>query len=134
LYRQLDNLQNESELEDYQKALIDRFGPIPKEGQELIRVPRLRWIGHRLGIEKIVLAQDRMSLHLISDPSSLYYSSNAFGKLLQYAALHHRGVQFKQTDKKRIIRIDNIKTVEQAITCLQQIEAINIDNYQKDNA
>lgn len=134
LYRQLDNLKNESELEDFEKALIDRFGPIPKEGKELILVPKLRWIGHRLGIEKIVLAQDKMSLHLISDPSSLYYSSNAFGKLLQYVALHSRGVQFKQTDKKRIIRIDNIKTVQDAISCLQNIEGIQLENYQNNNA
>ncbi|MDY6122867.1 MAG: transcription-repair coupling factor [Porphyromonas sp.] len=127
LYRELDSLNTDEELAAFEQKLIDRFGPIPDEGKQLISVPRLRRIGRRLGIEKIVLAQGKMSLHLIANEASPYYSSPAFAKLLAYATLHNRKVEFKQNRQRRILSIRGILTVDNAIDKLREIEQMSTE-------
>ena len=81
LYRELDNIENEGELEAYRQRLTDRFGAIPRQGIELMNVVTLRRIGKELGIEKIILRGGRMNLQLVANPKSLYYKSSAFESL-----------------------------------------------------
>ncbi|WP_373776750.1 transcription-repair coupling factor [Porphyromonas loveana] len=111
LYRELDNLSTDEELEAFRERMKDRFGQIPPEGEELIRVPHLRQLGRSLGIEKIVLRGGQMSLHLISKEDSPYYQSEAFGRLLAYIAAHTRRCEIRQTGGKRIVRIREVNDV-----------------------
>ncbi|WP_081966606.1 transcription-repair coupling factor [Porphyromonas crevioricanis] len=130
LYRELDSLNTDEELNSFEQRLIDRFGPIPTEGKQLIAVPRLRRIGRSLGIEKIVLSQARMSLHLVTDPNSHYYQSQAFAKLLAYASTHTRRTEFKQVRGKRILSVSHIQSVDDAIACLHQVEQMSTQDIQ----
>ena len=88
LYRELDNLANRNDLnaalEAYRSRLKDRFGAIPDVAEELIRVVPLRVYGKQLGIEKILLKQQKMYLYFVCNPNSPYYQSDAFGKVLHY--------------------------------------------------
>lgn len=121
LYRELDGLSEDRELEDFTSRLRDRFGTLPQETEELIRIPRLRRLGHHLGIEKVVLKGGSMSLHLIADTQSAYYSSETFGKLLSFVARNQRRCEFVQRTGRHIIRIHRIPDVEEAITVLRHI-------------
>src|SRR5690554_3111778 len=75
IYRELDSMETETEIMDFTKRLEDRFGRIPTQGKELIRIVRLRRMAKALGIEKVVLKGGQMILHLIPDPESPYYHS-----------------------------------------------------------
>ena len=86
LYRELDNLHTDEQLAAYRSRLIDRFGPVPQVGEELMRVVPLRRLGQQLGCEKIMLKQGRMTLFFVSNPDSPFYQSPAFDAILSFVA------------------------------------------------
>ena len=121
LYRELDTLVSDNQLEEYRKRLVDRFGTIPPVGEELLRIMPLKWAACRLGIEKIILKQGRMVLYFVSDRESSYFSSQAFGKVLTYAAWHPRECKLRD-DEKRSLLITGVNSVEQALRILTEME------------
>lgn len=121
LYRELDNIENEGELEAYRQRLTDRFGAIPRQGIELMNVVTLRRIGKELGIEKIILRGGRMNLQLVTNPKSLYYKSSAFESLLNYVGNHPRQCVIKEQKGVRMVVIAQVENVKEGITVLQNI-------------
>ena len=128
LYRELDGLRNEEQLLDFRKRLIDRFGVLPEPAEELLDVIRLRWICGRLGIEKILLKGERMTMYLVQHKEA-YWQSQQFGNIIQYAVTRpERCSLHEETDKKglktgrRYVTITNVKTINGAITLLFKIE------------
>ena len=122
LYRELDNIETEDELQEFIKRIEDRFGKIPAEGQSLIQVVRLRWLAMRYGIEKLVLKNERMTAFLVSNPQSPYYQSEPFGRLLQYMTSHPRQCQLREQNLRRSVVFSDVKTVEKAYEILQSVE------------
>lgn len=122
LYRELDNMEKETDIIKFRERLEDRFGKIPAEGRELIMVVRLRSLAKILGIEKVVLKSGRMSLFLISNPGSPYYQSKAFDKLLTYIQKYPRSCELKERNGKRSVSIQHIPNVETA--CMALLEVI----------
>ena len=114
LYRELDKMEEERDILAFTERLEDRFGKIPKEGQELIRVVRLRRMAKNLGIEKVVLKKGQMSLYLVSNPDSPYYESTAFDKLLKFVQKYPRLCNLREQNGKRSITIKEVPTVEKA--------------------
>ncbi len=128
LYRELDSLRSEEQLLDFRKRLIDRFGALPEAAEELLDVVRLRWICCRLGIEKILLKGERMTMYLVQHKDA-YWQSEVFGNMIQYAATRpERCMLNEERDKKgvptgrRYITITNVKTINGAMTLLSKIE------------
>jgi len=125
LYRELDNLANshrlEADLEAYRKRLIDRFGEIPAVAEELINVVPLRVIGKQLGIEKIMLKQQKMYLYFVSIPDSPYYQSEAFGKVINYMTQNVRRCNLREANGKRSMVVNDIPSVEVALTICRAI-------------
>jgi transcription-repair coupling factor (superfamily II helicase) len=122
IYRELDSIENEAKLTEFITKLKDRFGTIPKEGEELIRVVRLRWLSKKLGIEKIVLKQDKMAMYLPSNPDSPYYLGHTFGKFLTYIQQYPRICDLREQGNKRSLIIKNITNVASACRCLEDIQ------------
>jgi transcription-repair coupling factor (superfamily II helicase) len=125
LYRELDNLANshhlENDLEAYRKRLVDRFGVIPKVAEELINVVPLRVLGKQMGIEKIMLKQQKMYLYFVSNPDSLYYQSEAFGSILNYVSKHPRQCNFREANGKRSVVIASVASVTESLTICRAI-------------
>ncbi len=128
LYRELDNLHSEDQLLEYRKRLIDRFGVLPEPAEELLSVVRLRWLCCRLGIEKILLKGERMTMYLVQNKDA-YWQSEVFGRIIQYAVSRaERCSLHEETDKKgiktgrRYVTITNVKTIAGAINLLSKIE------------
>jgi transcription-repair coupling factor (superfamily II helicase) len=128
LYRELDSLHSEEQLVEYKKRLIDRFGPLPEPAEELLSVVRLRWLCCRLGIEKILLKGERMTMYLVQHKDA-YWQSEQFGNMIQYAVTRpERCMLHEEKDKKgiptgrRYVTITNVKTIAGAITLLSKIE------------
>jgi transcription-repair coupling factor (superfamily II helicase) len=121
LYRELDNLSDDEALERYRKRLIDRFGPVPSQGEELMRVVSLRRIGKQLGIEKVMLKQGRMTLIFVSNANSPFYQSEAFDSILNYVGRNPRRCQLREQNGRRSMVIGNVGTVEAAVQLLNDI-------------
>jgi transcription-repair coupling factor (superfamily II helicase) len=128
LYRELDGLRSEEQLLDFRKRLIDRFGALPEAAEELLDVVRLRWICCRLGVEKILLKGERMTMYLVQHKDA-YWQSEVFGNMIQYAATRpERCMLVEERDKKgfptgrRYITITNVKTINGAMTLLHKVE------------
>ena len=122
LYRELDNIEDDHALDDYRKRLIDRFGPIPKEGEELMRVVRLRRIGKRLGCEKLTLRNGKMVMQFVSNPLSAYYKSKAFDSVLNYIGRNPRRCAIKEVKGRRLMHVDSINSVEEAVAVLKDMD------------
>ena len=125
LYRELDNLANSTQLElqldAYRKRLLDRFGPIPDVSEELILVVPLRVAGKQLGIEKIMLKQQKMYFYFVSREDSPYFQSEAFGRILHFVANNPRQCNFREGSGKRSVVISGVPTVASALSICQQI-------------
>lgn len=122
LYRELDKMEEERDILAFTERLKDRFGKIPKEGKELIRVVRLRRIARKLGMEKLVLKKGLMSIFLVANQDSPYYQSEAFDKLLAFIQKHPRECMIRDANGKRSIVVKNVSTVETACALLEEIE------------
>ena len=125
LYRELDNLANshrlDADLDAYRKRLTDRFGTIPDVAEELIRVVPLRVYGKQLGVEKIMLKQQKMYLYFVSNTDSPYYQSEAFGRVLEYVSRNPRQCNFREANGKRSIVISSVNSVGDALTICRNI-------------
>ncbi|MBO4518895.1 MAG: transcription-repair coupling factor [Paludibacteraceae bacterium] len=128
LYRELDSLHSEEQMLDFRKRLIDRFGALPEPAEELLSVVRLRWLCCRLGIEKILLKGERMTMYFVQHKEA-YWQSEQFGNIIQYAVTRpERCSLHEEKDKKgkptgrRYATITNVKTITGAINLLSKIE------------
>ena len=126
LYRELDKLELDKDVDAFKARLIDRFGAIPPEGEELIRIVPLRRIAKRLGIEKIFLKSGRMTLFFVSNPDSPYYQSEAFGKIIGYMSRYPRQCNLREQNGKRSMIIKDVKDVQSAVRELQEITSIQL--------
>ena len=122
LYRELDNIDNDDELDAYRQRLIDRFGAIPHEGEELLQVVALRRYGKSLGCEKIILKQGRMQMQFVSNPNSAYYRSATFGKVLDFIAANARRCNLKEVNGKRSMVVSGVPTVGEAVKVLLKVK------------
>ena len=123
LYRELDNIIDDRELDAYRQRLIDRFGPVPHEGEELLQVVPLRRLGKRLGCEKLILKQDSMRMQFVSNTASAYYKSQAFDKVLRYIGNNPRRCNLKEISGKHIMIVSGVKTVGDAVAVLREIDS-----------
>ena len=127
LYRELDTLHSEQQLLDYRKKLIDRFGPLPEEADELLSVVKLRWLCCQLGIEKVFLKQEQLTIFFVQRKEA-YWQSEAFGKIIQFIIERpQRCTIHEEFDKKgnktgrRYATIKNVKTIGGAIHLLSKV-------------
>ena len=121
LYRELDNIASEDDLQAYRKRLIDRFGAVPPQGEELMRVVLLRKLGRQLGCEKIILKQGTMSMQFVSNQDSPFYQSKAFGRIIDYVMNNARRCNFRDAHGHRLIRIAGVPSVAEALTVMKNM-------------
>ena len=124
LYRELDNIEDDNELAAYRQRLIDRFGPIPHEGEELMNVVALRRVGKRLGCEKLMLKQGRMTMQFVSNPMSAYYKSKAFDNVLNYIGRHPRRCDLKEVKGRRMMHVSEVESANEGLSILREIDGM----------
>ena len=125
LYRELDKLELDRDVDAFKSRLIDRFGKIPPEGEELIRIVPLRRLAKRLGVEKVFLKAGRMTLYFVSNLESPYYQSKSFGKIIEYMSKYPRICNLREQDGKRSMVVRHVATVEEAVAILQEMVGMN---------
>ena len=121
LYRELDGLEDDAAVEAFAKRMQDRFGPMPKQGRDLMAVPKLRRMGKELGAEKIILKNGAMAIQFVSRQDSAYYKSEAFGKVIGYACSNPRECGLSESNGRRQMHVAGIATVGAAVEKLSRI-------------
>ena len=116
LYQELDSIERESDLDAFEERLRDRFGEIPPVARELLRIPRLRRMARRLGVEKVVLKQGSMYIHFVDDTNRAYYESVAFGRILSWFQANVARCQIRDRQGKRSFVISRVPSVEAAVS------------------
>jgi transcription-repair coupling factor (superfamily II helicase) len=121
LYRRIDSLTNEEELNKFILDMEDRFGKLPNSTLELLDVVKLRWLAIDMGIERIFLKAQQMRIHFVSDSTSLFFQSEIFQRILQNMQKIGDNCQMQEKNEKLILVINNVKTVKKAFNQLQKL-------------
>lgn len=128
LYRELDGLTLDKDVDAFRARLEDRFGALPAETQELLRIVPLRRLAARQGIERVFLKGGRMTLFFVANPESPYFQSQAFGKLIDYMMKYTRRCDLRDQNGKRSMVVKDVSNVETAVSVLQEIVALPMDS------
>jgi transcription-repair coupling factor (superfamily II helicase) len=125
LYSKLSNLETEEELQIFETEIIDRFGRIPKQVEDLLNSVRIKWIAKGLGLEKVILKQKRMMGYFVANQQSEFYHTEAFSKMLKYVQQNGKSCVMKEKETKNGLRLlitfIKIDTVKIALEILQKI-------------
>ena len=122
LYSELDRTKTEEALMQFTEHLIDRFGPIPKQVNDLLNTVRLRWIAKDLGFEKILLRHHNMTAYFVSNQASKYYESSTYMQIMQYIMSHPKRTALKETNDKLQLTVKEVETVTQALELLREMK------------
>ena len=123
LYSELDRTKTEEQLMKFTDHLIDRFGPIPKQVNDLLNTVRLRWIAKDLGFEKILLRHHNMTAYFVSNQASKYYESSTYMQIMQYLMSHPKRTALKETNDKLQLTVKEVETVTQALELLREMNS-----------
>jgi transcription-repair coupling factor (superfamily II helicase) len=123
IYRKLDSIASDEELNLFKNGLIDRFGKLPANAEELLEVVKLRWAAINLGIEKILLKKEKMIVYFISNNQSLFYQSPQFQRMLQNIQKYKSQCSIQEKNNKLMLTIAPIKSVKKAIQQLEKLQS-----------
>ena len=121
LYQELDSIERDDQVKAFADRLRDRFGQLPHETDELLRVPRLRRLARRLGIEKVNLKGGVMYIYFVGESNKAYYMSPMFGRLLTYLTAHPRRVKIRQNASRQSFSIANVRSVSDAVAIFEEV-------------
>lgn len=121
LYTQLDDMKTEEDLQVFQSSMIDRFGPLPIEVADAIKIVRVRWKAEKLGIEKVSLKNNNLKCFFVSTQNEKYYKSDTFGKILEYIKRNAKKCMLKEVKGKLILSFEKIISVDELAHVLDDI-------------
>ena len=124
LYRELDSITEQTALDAFKARLTDRFGAIPQEAEELMKVLPVRWLAIELGIERLIVRRGKMTLYLVSRPDSEYYKSDTFGKIIGYIGRFPRNCRIGETGGKRFVSVEPVNSIDTVLYILNKINDI----------
>lgn len=118
LYRELDELNTEEALLVFEKNLVDRFGAVPSQTQELMLALRLRWMAVKCAIEKIILKNSKLLCYFVSDNTSLFYQSKYFTNVISYVQKNKNTAKIKETNNRLLVTIENCNSISDALSVI----------------
>ena len=121
LYRELDSLNTDEQIAAFRQRMEDRFGTLPPEGEELLRIVPLRALGRKLGAERLTLKGRRMTLSFVSNVNSPFYQSDTFGRIIQFATTSYSRCKLDESRGHRRMIVNDVPSVECALTTLRRI-------------
>ncbi|MEP5611319.1 MAG: transcription-repair coupling factor [Cyclobacteriaceae bacterium] len=121
LYTKLDNLKDQSSLEEFVKMLQDRFGPLPQGVENLTDTVKLRWKAIALGFERVSIKNAKMRCYISDQKSPEYFQSERFGNILSYVKANPKQSQMKEVKSKLLISISGVDDVSFAIETVDEM-------------
>ncbi len=124
LYKELDNLSKDEAVDEFRLQLEDRFGQLPRPSQELLEVIKLRIRAQKLGIERVVFKDKKLTLSFVSNPQSAFYQSAVFGDIIGWIQTHSRTAQLRQNEQKLTCTIKNLEDMSGVRAVFDEILAM----------
>ena len=125
LYTKLNETTNETELQQFEQQLKDRFGELPDEAVDLLNSVRVKWIANKIGLEKVVMKKGKFVGYFLADQQSDFYQTSAFTRVLQYVQTNPNKVKLKEKETRNGLRLlltmDRITKVDVALRILQPL-------------
>jgi transcription-repair coupling factor (superfamily II helicase) len=121
IYNELDNLKHEEDLQEFNKSVEDRFGSMPDEVRNLVKIVRIRWSAEKLGFEKLIIKNNSLKAYLISSDNEQYYNSSIFGCILNFVQQFPVRCKIKDGKNRVILIVKDIGTVDDASAILNDI-------------
>ena len=121
LYTELSKLENEVELQAFEKQLNDRFGPVPPQVSDMLNTMRLQWLGKAIGFEKISLKKSVLRGYFIASQQSPYFESDMFRQVLRFVQSNPRRTNLKEVKNTLRLSIDGVNSIDEAVQLLEEI-------------
>ncbi|MDA3616639.1 transcription-repair coupling factor [Polluticaenibacter yanchengensis] len=121
LYTRLDHSESNEDLDHFRDELVDRFGPVPVQVEDLFRTVKSRKLAVTIGFEKMHLKDDTLRCFFVGNPDSPYFQSETFNKLLEYIQKHTNKARLKQVGKNGILVVENIKSMTEILDFLTRM-------------
>jgi transcription-repair coupling factor (superfamily II helicase) len=121
LYTRLDVIELEEELHHFEKEIIDRFGPLPREVKDLLKMVRLRWDAERLQFEKLTLKNNTMKGYFVTTQNDEFFQSSKFGKVIDYVKQNPKTCALKDQKGKLILICEEVHSINQAQRILSEL-------------
>ena len=128
LYKELDSIDNETDLGKFRIRLNDRFGQVPVQTEDLLHTIRLRWLARKIGFEKLVLRNQRLTAFFINDPESDYFLSLQFTAILEFIKKNPSYCRMKEDRGRLSLGFAEIRGVDAAIVKLEAFQISKITN------
>lgn len=126
LYTELNQVKDEEGLNKFEAELIDRFGELPTQAEDLLTSVRIKWIANSMGLEKLILKKGKMIGYFIADQQSEYYQSATFTKILQFVQANVKICSMKEKQTRNGLRLllvfEGINTLEKALKAIQPFQ------------
>ena len=122
LYKELDSMTDEAQIDTFHSNLVDRFGPVPETSEELLNVVRIRLAAQRLGIERIVFKNKQLFLYFVSNKESAFYQSPVFTAIILWLQSHSKKAKLKESNEKLILIPMDIKSMKELFQLLIELE------------
>lgn len=122
LYTRLDNIKSEEELGAFQAEILDRFGPLPGEVNDLLKTVRIRWIAEELHLEKLVLKNNTLKGYFVSSPDTAFYQSEVFGNVLDFIQRNPKKSTLKDLKGKLILTYQDVTSLRAAYDILLEMK------------
>ncbi|MBQ7461055.1 MAG: transcription-repair coupling factor [Bacteroidaceae bacterium] len=121
LYRELDGMERDEDVAQFKQRLIDRFGPLPQEAEDLLKVVTLRRLGKHFGCERIILKSAHARLFFGPDEDNPFYNGRIFGQIVDFANANFQRCHFRQDKGKVSLLIDEVHNISEAVELLQNL-------------
>lgn len=121
IYRSIDSMSSDKEIDNYAKRLEDRFGTLPEEVKNLFLVVKIRNRGAALGFEKVIIKNGIMIAFFVSNPMSPYYKSDVFEKVMGRISDMGGKLELKQVENKLKIVARGVPSLAVAFNILNRL-------------
>ena len=121
LYKELDSIEKETDLLLFGGKLVDRFGPLPDQTVALFDAIRLRVLARKIGFERIVLRNSRLTCYFISKEDSLYFQSDQFTAIIAFIQENPAYCGMKEERNKLFLTFRNVKGIGEGLERLKGI-------------
>ncbi len=130
LYTRLDNLKNLTELDDFLKELMDRFGPLPPSVIDLAKTVELRWLAEKLGFEKLTLKQGILKAQFLAQDNVQYYQNPLFGHIMSHIQSKPSLYKLKEVNQRLILIASPVTNINHAMSVLNEMLPVKVEAVQ----
>ena len=123
MYSKLDSVKDLESLNKLVEGMVDRFGPMPTQVEQLVTIVKMRWEACHLGFEKLTLKKETLKGYIPSQNNDPFFQSETFSRILQYVQQHSRRSRLKEAKDKLIVIVENVSTLESAQAIFEELQA-----------